>query len=126
MESMAKIEFKFTGNNLSYCTNETKEIIMTNEPTIPEECNVINPDIMSGADLKQSLCEIDNGRFLKVINTFSISDACSKCDYFNLTIQNKRQAYRCRCSPSCIAATLHPEIVSYLNWKLGWIKDTDR
>ncbi len=71
---------------------------------------------MRGLDLKLALSGIDNGRFEDVIHTFSITDACAKCDFFNLAIKDGRQAYRCRCSPSCIAATLHPDIVSYLKW----------
>ena len=83
--------------------------------------NDIGERDMCGLDLRIALCEIDGGRFKDIIHTFIISDECAKCDYFNLSINDPNQRYRCRCSPSCIAATLHPDLVSYLNWKLGWV-----
>ena len=73
------------------------------------------------------LCEIDPGRFDDVIHALDgICKHCKKCAYFNLSLPNiGLNLYRCRVAGSCPAATLHPELVSYFNWKLGWISEKD-
>ncbi len=76
---------------------------------------------MSVPDFKIALCEVDRGRFEDVIHALHIDEACGKCDYFNKSVNDPRMQYRCYVSGLCIAATLHPHVVSYLNWKLGWI-----
>lgn len=73
------------------------------------------------SQLHIDLCEIDYPRFVKIIEALQIDDTCIKCDFFNLSIKDQRQQYRCKCSPSCIADTLHPRLISYFNWKLGLI-----
>jgi len=95
------------------------------ETTAGREASAVERLVMCALDLRIALCEIDNGRFEDIIHTLKLSDECAMCDFFNLSIKDLRQGYRCRCSPSCIAATLHPEIVSYLNWKLGWIEESE-
>ncbi len=81
----------------------------------------IKPHIKCANNLKKSLYAIDNGRFKDIINVLDVSDECATCDFFNLTIKNERHQHRCKCMSSCIAATLHPDVISYLNWKLEWI-----
>ena len=76
-------------------------------------------------DLRIKLCEIDNGRFEDIIHAVKLTDVCQDCDSFNMSVKDQRKAYRCHCMPSCIAATLNTRLVSYLNWKLGWISQED-
>ena len=71
--------------------------------------------------LEKDILAIDNGRFATVLQAVNVHDYCSKCDYFNKSIQDPRQGYRCHCAPGCIDATLSPNIVNYINRKLGWI-----
>lgn len=78
---------------------------------------------MNTLDLRLALCDIDHGRFEDVIQVLKFSDSCSSCDFFNLAIKDITQGYRCKTMPTCIAATLHPNLISYLNWKLGWIDE---
>jgi len=89
------------------------------------EANPIDRFVMCWLDLRIALCECDNNRFDDIIHALEIGDKCSSCDFFNLAIKDKKQQYRCRCMPSCIAATLHPNAVSYLNLKLGWIDEKE-
>ena len=77
---------------------------------------------MSEVDLKAKLCDIDDGRFEDIIHTLSIPDDCSKCKYFNLSTEDKTQAYKCYISSSCIAATLSSDVIEHMNQELGWIK----
>lgn len=81
--------------------------------------------MMGALDLRIALYEIDDGRFKDILHVLKFNDSCSKCDFFNLSIKDERWRYRCNCMPSCIAATLHPNAVSYLNWKLGWIDNEE-
>ena len=89
------------------------------------EANPLDRFVMSGLDLRIALRECDNNRFHDIIQALSIRDACSVCGYFNLAITDELQRYRCRCMPNCIAATLHPDLVSYLNLRLGWIDEKE-
>ena len=75
--------------------------------------------------LFDKLCEIDKGRFRGLINGINVSETCQKCNSFNLAIKDKWKSYRCAVAGTCPAATLHPHLVSYLNWKLGWISGKD-
>lgn len=74
-------------------------------------------------DIKIKLCEIDGGRFKDIIQALDITDVCGRCNYFNLSINDRTKGYRCHCTGSCIAATLHTKLISYLNWKMGWITE---
>jgi hypothetical protein len=78
---------------------------------------------VNNCDLKLLLCDIDNGRFKNLVQVLKISNVCSKCGSFNLSVQDPQQRYLCCVMGPCIAATLHPHLVSYLNWQLGWIDD---
>jgi len=89
------------------------------------EVNNIERFVMCGLDLSIALCECDNNRFDDIIHVLNIGDKCSVCDFFNLAIKDEQQQYRCHCIPNCIAATLHPNVVSYLNFKLGWIDEKE-
>lgn len=80
---------------------------------------------MKTVDLHAALCEIDNGRFKKIIHALKPGDSCSSCHSFNLSVKDIWKQYRCRCMPSCVAATLHPDLISYLNWKMGWIRESE-
>lgn len=77
---------------------------------------------MDKDELRMALCEIDNGRFDDIIHVLKFTDSCSSCGYFNLAAKDR---YRCRCAPLCIAATLHPDLISYINWKRGWIDENE-
>lgn len=68
-------------------------------------------------DFKIALLEIDNGRFEDMIHALNVVKECEQCGFFNPA---KSEIYRCYCIGSCIAATLHPNLQSYLRWKLGW------
>lgn len=72
-------------------------------------------------NFKIRLLEIEDGRFSGIINALNVHDYCAECAYFNPTINDTSKGYRCKCVPSCIAATLHPDLQSYLWHKLGWI-----
>jgi hypothetical protein len=78
---------------------------------------------MNALDLKIALCDIDNGRFEDIIHVLRFVDSCSKCSHFNLSINDQFEGYRCKCAPKCIAATLSNKLLSYLNWKIGWIDE---
>lgn len=73
-------------------------------------------------DLYKKLIEIDNGRFKTIIETFRIKSICFKCCCFNQKVKN---GYKCACTPSCIGATLHPSVVSYLLWRLNLITEDE-
>jgi len=75
--------------------------------------------------LMDTLCKIDKGRFKDLITAINVSETCQKCNSFNLAIKDKWKSYKCCCAGSCPAATLHPHLVSYLNWKLGWISENE-
>lgn len=75
--------------------------------------------------LKLDLCEIDNGRFEDVVHAIGVKDVCGQCGYFNPTIKDPMKRCRCYTMPGCIAATLHPNLQSYLWWKLGWIEEAE-
>jgi hypothetical protein len=77
------------------------------------------------SDLLLELVEIDNRRFEDVLHALRVTDACSACDHFNPTIRDPMKGYRCRVAGSCIAATLHPEVQSYMWLKLGWIDEAE-
>ena len=96
---------------------------MSNEEA-KNEAHIGGSESNAGLDLRINLCEIDNGRFADIIHALKINDACDKCDYFNPTIQDHNKRFRCHCLGSCIAATLHPNLQSYLWWKLGWIEES--
>jgi len=72
-------------------------------------------------DLVLKLREIDAGRFGKLLRALEVTEECGRCDHFNLSVNDPDKGYRCYCESSCIAATLSPRLISYLNWKLGWI-----
>lgn len=75
--------------------------------------------------LKQSLREIDDGRFKDIVNAMNVHEICGDCDHFNLSLKDQGKGYRCKCMPSCIADTLSDKLISYMNWKLGWIDEKD-
>lgn len=68
--------------------------------------------------LKQRLSEMEHGRFRDLIETLRVDGCCERCSSFN---PHATDAYKCKVSGSCIAATLHPDLQSYMWWKLGWI-----
>jgi hypothetical protein len=72
--------------------------------------------------LYKKLIEIDQGRFKKIVETFDIQGICFECRCFN---QNAKDGYKCACTPSCIGATLHPKVNSYLLWRLGLITEDE-
>lgn len=72
-------------------------------------------------NLRILLCEIDDRRFEDIVHVLGITDKCGMCDFFNLSIKDKTKQYRCRSAPKCIAATLHPDVIVYLNTKMGWV-----
>jgi hypothetical protein len=71
--------------------------------------------------LRLKLCEIDNGRYEDIIHVLDIKEFCAECYYFNKSILDPLAAFRCRIAPKCIAATLHPALIMYLNIRLGWV-----
>jgi hypothetical protein len=73
-------------------------------------------------NLKDSLRQIEDHRFANIIDALTISDICSQCDFFNRSINDPKLRYRCHCMGSRIDATLHDDMILYLNKKLGWIK----
>jgi len=80
--------------------------------------------VTDGLILRIALCEIDKGRFEDIIHALRIKDVCAICSYFNRSLTpSPENQYRCHCLGTCIDATLHPQAVSYLNWKLGWIDE---
>lgn len=74
-------------------------------------------------DLKLELCEIDGGRFEDVVHALSVKPICAECNFFNPTINDPMKGYRCHVGGSCIAATLHPHVQSYMWKKIGWIDE---
>lgn len=68
--------------------------------------------------LKEKLIEVDNGRFKKLILSLNVTSSCEKCFHFVPTIKDQSKAYRCKCVPTCIAATIHPDLQEYLWSKL--------
>lgn len=82
-------------------------------------------DLKDNERFKETLCEIDNRRFERIILAMNICDVCEKCNYFNPTINDPMKAYRCFVFTGCIAATLHPRVQSYLWLKLGWISEKE-
>ena len=74
-------------------------------------------------DVSIFLCDLDNGRFKKVIHTLvDIRGGCVNCSHFNLSLSFEHGG-RCRIAGKCIAATLHPDVIRYFNIKLGWIQE---
>lgn len=73
---------------------------------------------VSSTRLLESFRSVDGGRFALLFDTIRFKEECSQCGYFMPKVINR---YRCRGSPSCIAATLHPQVQSYLLWKVGVI-----
>ena len=71
--------------------------------------------------LKQRIALIDDGRFEGLVNACDVKDVCEQCNYFNKSIDDYRQGYRCHTMPSCIDATLNPLLITYINKKLGLI-----
>jgi len=71
--------------------------------------------------LKETLCRFENGRFKEVILSLKVKEECRQCDFFNLSIKDPRKQYRCRVAGSCIAATLHPDVIKYFNHNLGYV-----
>lgn len=69
------------------------------------------------------LLEIDGGRFSSLIGSLGVSDVCYTCYYLNPKVIDPGQGYLCKCVGSCMAATLSPELKSYLFWKLGEITE---
>jgi len=76
---------------------------------------------INGPELKEIMKSIDNGRFKALLDHFTLDDNCFKCNFFNLSIKDVGFGFRCYSCPSCPAATLHPRVISYLNWKSGLI-----
>lgn len=89
---------------------------------LPQFCRIIRK-WSDESDLQTALIDIEDGRFKNIINALEIKEVCGECDHFNLSIQDPREGYRCKCTPSCIAATLNTSVISYLNYKLGWIDE---
>jgi len=77
---------------------------------------------MMNHPLYKKLIEIDNGRFKKIVETFDIDGICFNCCQFN---EKAKDGYKCACTPSCIGATLHPRVVSYILWKLDLITEDE-
>jgi hypothetical protein len=74
--------------------------------------------------LKDQLITMEKGRFAALINSCSgTNDVCEKCYYFNPNITDPGQGYRCNVSGSCPAATIHPNLQSFMWMKLGWINE---
>ena len=76
---------------------------------------------MTNMSLKQRIAAIDGGRFEAIIDACDVKDACESCNYFNKSINDDRQGYRCHTMPACIDATLNPLLITYINKKLGLI-----
>jgi len=75
-----------------------------------------------GLDLRIALCEIDNGRFEDIVHALKITDACTKCAYWDKTL-SMDHAYRCHVSGTCIDATLNPRLINYMQRKIGMIDE---
>jgi hypothetical protein len=75
--------------------------------------------------LKTELSNIDEGRFKEIVSLFDVRDICGECGYFNLSIKDPMQRYRCNVMGSCIAATINHDMRSYLCWKMGWIDEAE-
>jgi flavoprotein len=75
--------------------------------------------------LKNDLYNIDNGRFKSTVDALMVVDSCYKCNCFNLSIKDVAEQYRCKCMGSCICATLHPNLISYINRKLELISENE-
>ncbi len=79
--------------------------------------------LVEASVFKQRLKEIDNGRFVDIINPLLIMDACPHCFYLNPKVTDPALGFRCHSIGSCIAATLSDDFKSYLFWKLGEITE---
>lgn len=69
--------------------------------------------------LSEQIQAIDNGRFKNLCRFLDFKESCLKCMYFNQTITDIREAYRCRVPGSCPGATLSSEMINYLLWQIG-------
>lgn len=79
-----------------------------------------NSAAIGASEFSALLYSVDGGRFVSLRNTLRLSDTCLKCSYFNQTLQvTPDNLYRCKVAPGCVAATLAPELISYLLWKTG-------
>ena len=67
--------------------------------------------------LKEKIKKIDNGRFEKLVDVLNIKDICWKCYYFNTSV-DPGERYRCYVTPTCIAATLNPDLQRYILEKI--------
>jgi hypothetical protein len=76
-------------------------------------------------DFGAALLAIDDGRFSAIFKAMKVVPECLACDFFNLSLKDPEKRYMCCCAPTCIAATLSPRIISYINWKLGWITEKE-
>lgn len=63
---------------------------------------------------KQSLIEIDDGRFKEIIMALNIKDVCQTCSYFT---KQDGEHYLCHILGKCIDS-LNPEFLEYLKSKL--------
>ena len=70
----------------------------------------------------QALYSVDDGRFTKLLNGFTIKSVCMKCTYF---IPSAKDSYRCADPAGCIGVTMSPGTKLYLLWKTGLVTETE-
>ena len=84
--------------------------------------NYITSNIMTimenEKEFLNELSELDSGRFAALFSAMSgINNSCRICYHFNPMIDDPRKGYMCKVLGRCPAATLHPNMQSYL-WEL--------
>ena len=66
-------------------------------------------------NFKEKLCQIENGRFKKIIECISVVDRCEDCFTFNNDCEDSYDhTYKCKRIPSCIGITLSENMKGYL------------
>ena len=74
----------------------------------------------TGQELKLAVESIPFGKgYQKIVNIIDWSDACSSCGYFNRSITDSGQRYRCHCVGSCPDATFNNNIIIRINDELN-------
>lgn len=66
------------------------------------------------------IVNVDDGRFKQLFDVIRLSPNCLECSTFNTKLPSVC-GFRCRCSPSCIGATLRPELMFYIQWMSGFL-----
>lgn len=77
---------------------------------------------MNHVELVSKICDLDSeGQLEDIIHCLTFHDSCATCHLFNLSSLPDISPLECNVIGRCIGVTLHPNIVRYLNHKLGWL-----